>query len=87
MNFTTVGTVFIVLAILPLKIDFCYVEKNDPERIIWYCQIFSFKQKCNTEPFTCTKVTISLKNMRFFCFQVYKSQVLICILGMLNSYS
>ena len=58
------------LAILPLKIFFlCNIEKNYPEQMIWSCQISSFNQKYNIEPFT--KIATSLKIMRFFCFQVY----------------
>ena len=70
MNFTAVGTVFIVFSnFAPKDIFSLYCRKNDPERMIWSCQIFSIKQKYNIELFT--KVTASLKTMRFFCCQVY----------------
>ena len=37
--------------------------------MIWSSQTFSFNSKNNIDPFT--RLTTSLKNMRFFCWQVY----------------
>ena len=44
MNFTTVGTVFIVFSnFAPKNIFSLSCRKNDPERMIWCCQIFLFQ--------------------------------------------